>query len=165
MRAASCGLCRVFVNLCSSVDLVVASMVQWFLSLMSRFETSRPSVPEVIPSAILRVDSSAYDVSFLGPRHLLTGTTTGSIEIWVLDDRRIGSSRPSGSSSVLSVHGLGRGSECLSQGRDGVSCFWDSATHGKSWVAPTGSGSFAKALIMLPEVKDPLDAEPAECLS
>merc|ERR1719383_295475 len=123
---------------------------------MSRFDTSRPSVPEVIPSAILRVDSSAYDVSFLGPRLLLTGTTVGSIEIWDLDDRRVGSSWPSGSSSVLSVHGLGRGSQCLSQGRDGVLCLWDSETHAKSWVAPTGSDSFAKALIILPEVKDPL---------
>uniref|UniRef100_A0A7S4RZ84 Peroxin-7 n=1 Tax=Alexandrium monilatum TaxID=311494 RepID=A0A7S4RZ84_9DINO len=121
------------------------------------------SAGQVAPAAILRCTSGIYDLAFAGPTHLLSGSTTGDVSLWDLDDRRVAATWGAADTSVLSVHGLDRGRACLSQAKEGRLKLWDVQSRSLQWSATTDSCSFARALVLPAGGVHPLDAEPAAC--
>jgi len=112
---------------------------------------------------ILRTTSGVHDVCFIDVGHLLSGTATGDVEVWDLEDRRIAKAWHATDGAVLAVHGLEGGRACLSQGKEGWLHLWDVETKALRWKAFTGSCSFARSLLMASAGGDPLDADPTDC--
>ena len=116
------------------------------------------------PEYILRGAAGAYDIAFANAGVLLSGTTTGDIEVWELEDRRVVSKWHAAEDGMLSVQGLDGGRACLSQGKDGSIKVWDIQSCSPSWQTSTGSCSFARA-VALPQKSgaDGLDALDYQC--